>query len=363
MNIQLPLALPLFNKMKNGLFDDYMAKLAVKTDEFISFHKILSIKISDDELKIPNMKTYKEMCNCNYSLTQLKIFAKYYKLRVTGNKKELLSRVFSFLHLSKFAVQIQKIVRGNIQRLYNLLHGPAYKNRTLCTNDSDFVTLDDLKDISFHQFISYKDVDGFIYGFDIASLYSLYSKNPTTVQNPYNRNTIAHNIFVNMFDLVRLSKIMNIKLNVQIESEINNVSVVKAVELRALELFQTIDSLGNYSDPTWFLSLTRNQIIRFVRELSEIFNYRAQLTQECKENICPPTGTPFVGISQHYMQTETEIINIRRTVLGVMEKFVNSGINSDSKSLGAYYVLAALTLVSDPAATALPWLYHSVAYF
>jgi hypothetical protein len=303
------------------------------------------------------------MCNYNYSVSQLKIFAKYYKLRVTGNKKELLSRVFSFLHLSTFAIILQKVVRGNIQRLYNRLHGPAYKNRSLCTNDSDFVTLDDLKDVSFHQFISYKDVDNFIYGFDIASLYSLYSKNPTTVQNPYNRNTISHNIFVDMFDLVRLSKIMNVKLNVQIESEINNVSVVKAVELRALELFQTIDSLGNYSDPAWFLSLSRNQIVRFVRELSEIFNYRAQLTIEVKQNICPPAGTPFVGISQYYMQTETELINLRRTVLGVMEKFVNSGINSDSKSLGAYYVLAALTLVSEPAATALPWLYHSVAYF
>lgn len=46
-----------------------------------------------------------------------------------------------------------------------------------------------------------------------------------------------------------------------------------------------------------------------------------------------------------------------------MEKFVNSGIDKDSKTLGAYYVLGALTLVSTEASTSLPWLYQSVNYF
>jgi len=46
-----------------------------------------------------------------------------------------------------------------------------------------------------------------------------------------------------------------------------------------------------------------------------------------------------------------------------LEKFVNSGIDRDSKSLGAYYVLGGLTLVNPSVATALPWLYQSVCYF
>jgi hypothetical protein len=46
-----------------------------------------------------------------------------------------------------------------------------------------------------------------------------------------------------------------------------------------------------------------------------------------------------------------------------LEKIVNTGVDRDSKSLGAYYVLSALTLVNTEAATSLPWLFQSVSYF
>jgi hypothetical protein len=46
-----------------------------------------------------------------------------------------------------------------------------------------------------------------------------------------------------------------------------------------------------------------------------------------------------------------------------LEKFINSGIDQDSKSLGAYYVLGALTLVNEDAALALGWLHDSFSYF
>ena len=39
---------------------------------------------------------------------------------------------------------------------------------------------------------------------------------------------------------------------------------------------------------------------------------------------------------------------------------IPSGIDQDSRSLGALYVLTALTLVSPNAADAMPWLYNSV---
>ena len=50
-------------------------------------------------------------------------------------------------------------------------------------------------------------------------------------------------------------------------------------------------------------------------------------------------------------------------LLAVLEKLVNTGVDKDSKSLGAYYVLGALTLVNQDAATSLPWLFQSVSYF
>ena len=45
------------------------------------------------------------------------------------------------------------------------------------------------------------------------------------------------------------------------------------------------------------------------------------------------------------------------------EKMVNDGVDSDSKSLGAYYILGALTLVNVNTAISLPWLFQSVSHF
>jgi hypothetical protein len=97
-----------------------------------------------------------------------------------------------------------------------------------------------------------------------------------------------------------------------------------------------------------------------IRELLDIWSYRAPLSIETKRAICPPLGNPF-GRYMNLSQLEN-IDDIRRYNLEILEKFVNSGIDRDNKCLGAYYVLGALTLVSEDAATSLPWLYQAVCY-
>ena len=156
------------------------------------------------------------------------------------------------------------------------------------------------------------------------------------------------------------TRIIDIILN--IEPTIN-LSDAKTIELRALSLFQNINSLGNYSDSAWFLSLNRIQLIKFVRELSDIWNYRLQITDETKRNICPPHGDPFRNINMSNIYSEPEINIAKKVILELLEKFVNTGVDTDSKSLGAYYVLGALTIVNNSAATSIPWLFQSFAYF
>ena len=62
-----------------------------------------------------------------------------------------------------------------------------------------------------------------------------------------------------------------------------------------------------------------------------------------------------------FLNNEQNLDNIRKVVLDVLEKMVNSGVDKDNRALGAYYVLAALTLVSENAANTLPWLFQSVS--
>jgi len=350
------------NKSNESLLDEYMSNIINKCEKNMILVK-KPLKINDDKISIPTIKTYSEIPRYNYNVTQLKSFAKHYKLKISGNKNELLSRIYTYLYFSSYIIKIQKVYRGLLARKYKDLHGPASINRKICTNNSDFVTMEPVEEINYHQFLSYKDVDGFIYGFDIISLHNLYFKSGKEIKNPYNRNLLPDIVFKNIKSLLRLSKILNIHINLHFEDDTQNVSSEKAIELRALALFQTIDSLGNYSNPQWFLSLNRNQIIKFVRELLDIWNYRAQLPQETKRNICPPNGDPFRNLSMPFIHIEGNMCNVKKVVLEVLEKLVNNGIDKDSKSLGAYYVLGSLTLVNENAAISLPWLFQSVSYF
>jgi len=323
-------------------------------------------KINKNSISIPTIYNYINLTKYNYTIQELKKFAKHYKLKICGTKKELIKRIFVFLQLSYYVIKIQKNFRGSLQRKFDKLHGPAFKNRKLCTNDTDFITMENLDELDFNQFFSYKDVDGFIYGFDIASIYSLiYMKNNSkkSSQNPYNRNNIPAQVLIDIKMLVKIGRLLKKNIYLEIQDDPITISNEKVVELRALSLFQNINALGNYSNSEWFLSLSRSNLIKFVRELTDIWSYRAQLSLEVKNNICPPNGNPFRNLNNPYIHLEPDINNVKKVILEVLEKLVNSGVDADSKALGAYYVLAALTLVNNDAATSLPWLFQSVSHF
>ena len=348
------------HKTKTSSIEEFINELYVKYEKMMPSNKKLN-KISDENIVIPTIKTINLLLNNNYNLHQLKVFAKHYKLKISGNKTQLLGRLYVHLLLSSYIYKIQKVWRGNLQRKYNKVHGPAFLKREICTNESDFLSGEDLKNIPYFQFFSFKDVDNFIYGFDIISLYNLILKSGKQVKNPYNRNDITKTVIQDMRNLIRVSRILKIPIDIDIKDEA--VSNEKSVELRTLDLFQNIDSLGNYSDPSWFSLLPRNQMIKFVRELIDIWSYRAQLTSEMKKKICPPVGDPFRNINFSYLHSEENNDNVKKIVLTILEKLVNTGVDKDSRTLGAYYVLGALTLVSENAASSLPWLFQSVSHF
>jgi hypothetical protein len=113
-----------------------------------------------------------------------------------------------------------------------------------------------------------------------------------------------------------------------------------------------------------FLELNNRKLLKFIRELYDIWNYRAQLSFETKFNICPYRD-PFIEMPRidGFFQTQhiLEPLHIlQNNILDILFFLVNSGINDSYKSLGAFYVLASLTLVNTDAAESLPWLFESV---
>jgi hypothetical protein len=330
------------------------------------FEKKIKNKVANDEFSVLNMTDYELIKQNKYNIYQLKNICGFYKLKKSGNKNELINRIYNHLKYSFFAVKIQKLVRGHLLRRYIILAGPALRNRSICINDTDFATLEPIIEIPYNQFFSFSDTNNSIYGCDITSLYGLiYKKSKYDIYsnkqilNPYNRTHIDSELIDNFSRYLRLAKVTKIE-HIVVEEEIV-VDPVKQLEMKIIELFQYINELGNYADSNWFTNLSRHMIVLFIREVYDIWNYRAQLTEQIMRDIVPPHGNPFIGMNLHLAQTQDNE-HLRKQAIKIIEYLVKSGRTQETCSLGAYYVLAALTLVSEDARNALPWLYQSVAH-
>ena len=126
---------------------------------------------------------------------------------------------------------------------------------------------------------------------------------------------------------------------------------------RTRQLFLEIDSLGNYSNESWFNNLTIDENRSLVRFLYEIWENRG-LTHQLKSKISP-FKWPFDHIYERG-STELNIEIIKSDILTACELMIFTGSDTDSRKIGAMHVLSALTLVSRDARTAVPWLYESV---
>ena len=320
-------------------------------------------KITDSTFTIPSETEYHFLVCKNYRVAQLKRICREYHIKVSGNKELLRKRIYNFLRLSVSARKVQQIMKLNYIKIYNKNHGPARLKRDICVNDTDFYLMDKLSEIPYDNFYSFCDTDNKIYGFNILSLYKIFSKS-NAVKNPYNRKELPLFIVQELKCLIKKNKFYKKFANggndIVIEQESQDpLSEKQQIELRTLDVFQKMDMLGNYTNTNWFLSLDRPNIIRFIRSLADIWHHRAELTQQKQREICPPYGDPFRLINL-YGLTVITTSTLQRMSLSLIEKMVSTGIDQDSKYLGSSYVLCALTLVNENAAESLPWLYQSV---
>ena len=208
---------------------------------------------------LPNIKNYSDLSTYNYKVQELKDIYKANNISCfKGNKQELTKRLFTFFKLSTSAIILQRIFRGSIQRKYIQLHGPVLTHKIISNNNTDFFTMDEITDLKYGELFSYQDADGFAYGFDIHSLYKLLitSKNNQELINPYNRSVVPSGVVENIHKFIKLSFILtghNVVLTLK-NAQIEKQSIT--IENRTIALFHAMDNLGNYTVPSWFLSLS-----------------------------------------------------------------------------------------------------------
>lgn len=331
---------------------------------------------------------HEKMKNVKYSLSDLKTLCSYYGIKKSGTKPELTQRIYMHLKQSYYIVRLQRNFRNFISAKYRILCGPGYLHTTNCVNDTDFYTFDKLSNIKPTEIFTYRDNDNKIYGFHIASIFHLIISSYPNITNPYNRKIIPAGIINNLYERLIYGSLLrfrvSIKLDDQDEEDENTNGVVgvgasggsgggfglngglsreKQEEMFILDLFQHINTLGNYSDSEWFIALSRADLIRFVRNVYDIWYYRANLSQDMKERICPPSGNPFVLNNTHVNLNVLTLLTdpeIRTICVSIIERMVRRGVSREDQCLGAFYVLATLTIVSQDARNALPWLYEAV---
>lgn len=355
-----------------------MAKIVLNSTQYnLSWHDFYKNHI--------NLKKYK--------IPELKQIASNNKLRVSGTKLLLIVRIENYFKLLKNVTRIQAWFRQFLVKLSFNLRGPAFKDRSLCVNSTDFYTMEPLNEIEFDDFFSYADEKGFIYGFQIDSLIQLFKKTGT-ITNPYNRDQLNYKV---VRDIIKLYKInahifklnkhqikavtnngVNFTNNQQINENVfinmhslpeTRISFTrmrtlqkinemrqKDVNERITELFIEIDLLGNYTHSEWFTELDDDSLIQFMQKLYDIWNYRSNMSYSVKMLICP-FFNPFlfsVDTSDDFNQ------NIRRNCVTILENIVFSGGDTEYRKIGTLHILTALTMVSEPTRNALPWLYESV---
>ena len=320
---------------------------------------------------------YEKMKTAKYSLADLKELCSRYGIKKSGTKPDLIHRIHTFLKQTYFIRRIQRSFKTFLSKKYREYCGPGYLHTSKCVNDTDFYTFDKLSNIKPMELFTYIDTDNKIYGFHIASLFHLIISSYPTITNPYNRNIIPASIIKNLYDKLIYGSLLGFRVSVKLDEDDNNsdkddeltnsmpvgLSREKQEELFIVDLFQHINTLGNYSDSEWFITLQRDELIRFIRNVHDIWYYRANLSQEMKERICPPHGNPFVLHNSHVNLNVITLLTtseIRTICVSVIERMTRRGISRDDQCLGAFYVLATLTIVNQDARNSLPWLYEAV---
>ena len=368
--------------------------------------------------------TYTDYVNTNiimksYTIPILKEVCKAQNLHYSGKKGVLIERITTFFERITNAIIVQKYTRRQfVKRIINKNH-EFNEQRNKCTNVTDFSTMEPLNEISNEYFYCYTDIDKFVYGFDITSLIAMLRKT-RKLFNPYTRNpfTKRHkNEIINLYNLSllvyremretnepyitdiqnnnrrnqpryrnlihRISNQLINSDNREVSSYLNyrpigNIETIppvyheqyqelvnmrqRPIDDRITSLFIEIDSLGNYTDQSWFTNLSHIQYAQLYRCFYDIWNFRGQISYEMKNDICPVHG-PFDGIfpnSVRHMDLSTSAL--KTACLIVFENLVYSGINVEIRKIGTLLALTSITVISPRARTALPWLYESMIY-
>jgi len=320
-------------------------------------------------------------------LVDLKNALKFADLSSSGNKRELLQRLLTEYQRILSAIKIQCTFRMFLARESERLRGPGHKEMYLCVNNTDFKTMDALSEISRESFFSYGDDGGFVYGFDIFSLMSMF-KQTRRFTNPYNREDIPIGTVCRIFSLYKKIEILyplafaenrvdnSLKIvadhisgategsetsevtysdassdDISADDDYNSPMIICQRYVAVCERIRQL--LRGEMDSDWFMELTASQHNRFYH-CYHIWWLGSLMSDDAKIElcgvVCPFETVPYSVLSQIDSEEDSTAKEYyQRITLELIEMVVYNGVNMTRQTTGARHVMSMLTMVSPQA--------------
>ena len=298
-------------------------------------------------------------------------------------------------HLDKL-VRLQRWIRKSLLSFSKRLHGP---DRALAVNDSDFVSLDDIKDISDDDFIGLEDGQGFVYGFNLDSAVDLILKmdenylesfkknhpggrglcyrqfvrvlynhyNKIKINNPYTRDLLpsefklrifqlyARKIYKSASDSQNLAQ-SNTGLASAVSMGAGAVDFRQQVRNKCFAIFQKIDMFGYMTDITWFIEENVKTLKAFYKKLALQWNLEFGLNNTARYRIAQNHNLFSNSHLQDIMLSRAEKFVLLDKILDTMNILVSNGETEADRNTGSIMILYALASVNRRWVEANPWL-------
>jgi len=274
-------------------------------------------------------------------------------------KKDILFNVLSskinrLNHYTNNSEKIQKIqfrYKEKYKKQQSLIRGEGFLNKKSCNNTEDFFTYENVDEISDKYFFSYKDYKNIVWFFDIRSLKKLIDmKQP----NPYTMVPFNDNVIIRALNIIE--KLNNMNISTDFKDEIKQVEKdkKKLLKQKVIDVFASIERLGLSVNAQWFTCLHIIHLKKIYGLMEDIWNWRAELSQEIKIKMCPPDGKIF-NRSPHEIRHTSDRMKMMDYILTDINKFNNAEYDSD-KIIGFTYFLISLSKVNPIVLDTHPWM-------
>jgi hypothetical protein len=296
------------------------------------------------------------------SAKSLKIIIKEFKNKLSDDdRKEENPKIFGIVENNE---KVSAILSGLATRTLLKQKGPGFFNRAKSSNPEDFCSFELVAKIDRKHFHSFYE-NGLIFSYDVRSLMALVKstnesyvkkKNPSgsltnisqitqIPKNPYTCIDIPEYTF---FFVRRLIGREYLKTT----GKVAKIPQKQKIVNRAFELFHFIDSFGYITDLNWFLNMDLRQLKSWYRSGHDLWNHRAQLTEQQKITISPkyiPFHLPTAFVSRINSKK-----SLQQIILKQIEILTMYGEDVPTRGLGCIYVLMIFTAINHEIARALP---------